>query len=448
MTTEDENKTISNGAGFNGQPNAAGPAQPAGSGEPVAPGQPHRTGENSAPSPHAYYEPWQQPVYNNSGRPAQNVFSPDSPAAPPRTRKRRRPAKPEPQEKVPLLRQGCRLVVACALASGGATYGVIQLSGGTQGTGHQVILGSTLSSSNGGGQSAQATSSTASGTAMTSSEIYDMATKQGVGVNSRGMTTNIFGQQSPSAGSGSGFIGSQDGYIVTNYHVVSYAAKQNFKLTVMLYDGSSYPAKIIGSDKDNDVAVIKIDATGLNAVTLGTNKDMKVGDTVYAVGNPLGELVYSMTSGIVSALDRVIQVDETTSINMFQIDAAVNSGNSGGPVYNANGQVIGIVSAKYASTGVEGLGFAIPIDDAIDIVQQLISTGYVSGKPSMGVSVRDITSATAEYYNLHTGAYVEAVTAGSAADKAGNRQDDIGAVIHERFAELAPEVDIAPGAGG
>jgi serine protease Do len=152
---------------------------------------------------------------------------------------------------------------------------------------------------------------------------------------------------------------------------------------------------------------------------------MQVGDTIYTVGNPLGELDYTMTSGIVSALDRVIQVDAATSINMFQIDAAVNSGNSGGPVYNSEGKVIGIVSAKYASAGVEGLGFAIPINDAVDIVSQLITNGYVAGKPSLGISVRDWSSAYAQYYGTPEGALVEAVEPGSAADKAGVRIGDI-----------------------
>jgi serine protease Do len=144
-------------------------------------------------------------------------------------------------------------------------------------------------------------------------------------------------------------------------------------------------------------------------VTIGDTNDMQVGDTIYTVGNPLGELDYTMTSGIVSALDRVIQVDAATSINMFQIDAAVNSGNSGGPVYNSEGKVIGIVSAKYASAGVEGLGFAIPINDAVDIVSQLITNGYVAGKPSLGISVRDWSSAYAQYYGTPEGALVEAV---------------------------------------
>jgi serine protease Do len=200
---------------------------------------------------------------------------------------------------------------------------------------------------------------------MPAKEIYAMAVNQVGGVNSE-EKTNVFGAPTSGAVSGSGFIVSADGYIVTNYHVIQYAAEMGFSLTVMMHDGKSYPAKIIGTEPDNDLAVIKIDATELNAVTLGDNDAMKVGDAVYAVGNPLGELDYTMTSGIVSALDRDIQVDEVTRINMFQIDAAVNPGNSGGPLYIRKAEVIGIVSAKYASTGVEGLGFD-PHHDAWDI---------------------------------------------------------------------------------
>jgi serine protease Do len=193
----------------------------------------------------------------------------------------------------------------------------------------------------------------------------------------------------------------------------------------MLRDGSTYPAKIIGFEKDVDLAVIKIDVSGLSPVTIGNNDDMRVGETVYAVGNPLGELDYTMTSGIVSALDRIINVDSSTRINMFQFDAAVNSGNSGGPVYNSRGEVVGIVAAKYKLTGVEGLGFAIPINDVVDIVNQLMTSGFISGKPAMGISVRTITPEAAEYYYRVVGAGVEAVTPGSAADRAGIKVGDI-----------------------
>lgn len=400
--------------------------------QPVNPPNPPQNPGYTAVQP-PYYEAWQQPVYRNNGTAGQGAYSPSFHAGATVERRGVPDAETHPA-KEPRKRKGFGfvkaviLVLACALASGGATYGVIQLSAknGMTNTVNQVVLGADPSQDAGdGNQPAQQTTPGAPVPIMSSTAVYEMAVNQVVGVNSEGMTTNVFGQGTPSAVSGSGFIVSEDGFIVTNYHVIQFAADQNFSLTVMLHDGSSYPAKIIGYEPDNDLAVIKIDATGLSAVKLGSNKNMKVGDTVYAIGNPLGELDYTMTSGIVSALDRVIQVDESTSINMFQIDAAVNSGNSGGPVYNSSGEVIGIVSAKYASTGVEGLGFAIPIDDALNIVSQLITTGHVSGKPSMGISVSEVTAAQAEYYNLHVGAYVESVQRGSAADKAGIKVGDI-----------------------
>ena len=210
-----------------------------------------------------------------------------------------------------------------------------------------------------------------SGTLTGDQIYYDLACQQVVGVNTS-FTTNAFGMSTPRAVSGSGFIISEDGYILTNYHVISYAVVYNGKLTVLTKDGTTYDAKVIGYLESNDIAVIKIDAKGLKPVALGDSDKMLVGEAVYAVGNPLGELEYSMTDGIVSAQDRMITTRDditnaTTSINMFQITAAVNAGNSGGPVYNSRGEVIGIVTAKYADEGIEGLGFAIPINDAVSV---------------------------------------------------------------------------------
>ena len=315
------------------------------------------------------------------------------------------------------------IVLVCVLLSGAAAYGVVEyrIRSGDLNVTNQVVLGSetTPAEENGG-----ASNTSLSGDAMTAADLYDMARQQVVGVNTD-VTTNVFGQTSSTAVSGSGFIISTDGYIMTNYHVVEYAVLYGYDLTAMLYDGTSYDATIIGYEEENDVAIIKINATGLTPVTFGDSGTMSVGDTIYAVGNPLGELTYTMTSGIVSALDRRIDTSESDSINMFQIDAAVNSGNSGGPVYNAAGKVIGIVTAKYASTGVEGLGFAIPIDDVLDIASQLIENGYVTGKPHMGVVVVDVTGVAASYYNLAEGAYVTLVESGSCAETAGIRVGDI-----------------------
>ena len=200
--------------------------------------------------------------------------------------------------------------------------------------------------------------------ALNPSEIYNLATGQVVGIRTEVTVTNFFGMTSSGAVSGSGFIISDDGYILTNYHVVEDAYNGRFDIEVMTYDGTKYSASIVGVEPANDLAVLKIEAEGLNAAVFGDSDRLHVGDAVYAVGNPLGELEFSMSTGYVSALDRVINTQESESINMFQIDAAVNEGNSGGPLYTSDGTVVGIVTAKYSSSGVEGLGFAIPINDA------------------------------------------------------------------------------------
>lgn len=262
--------------------------------------------------------------------------------------------------------------------------------------------------------------------AVSATQIYDLACQQVVGITTEVTYTNFFGMTSSSAVSGSGFVISADGYILTNYHVIEYAAQYGYTITVMLYDGTQYEASIIGTEQSNDIAVLKIDATGLTPVAFGDSEAIRVGDRVYAVGNPLGELEFSMSTGWVSALDRVITTEESVSINMFQIDAAVNPGNSGGPVYNDRGEVIGIVTAKYSDTGVEGLGFAIPINDAVKIANDLITKGYVTGKAYMGLRVdQQYSSLYAQYYNMPLGAYVRSVESGSAAEKAGLQAGDI-----------------------
>ena len=267
-------------------------------------------------------------------------------------------------------------------------------------------------------------------------DIYEMATKQVVGIRTEITMTNFFGMTSSGAVSGSGFIISDDGYILTNYHVVEKADKDKLDVQVMTYDGTAYNATIVGTEASNDVAVLKIDAEGLSAARFGNSDVIRVGDTVYAVGNPLGELEFSMSTGHVSAKDRVITTQENESINMFQIDAAVNEGNSGGPVYDAGGSVIGIVTAKYSDTGVEGLGFAIPINDVKSIADDLINKGYVTGKAFMGVSVETRYNAMySQYYGMPLGAYVAEVTAGSAAETAGLQKGDIITAIGEYAVE-------------
>ena len=189
----------------------------------------------------------------------------------------------------------------------------------------------------------------------------------------------------------------------------------------------------MGSDKDNDIAVLQIDATGLSAAALGNSDSIHVGDAVYAVGNPLGELQFSMSTGSVSATDRLISTEEAApAINMFQIDAAVNTGNSGGPVYDRNGTVVGVVTAKYSKEGIEGIGFAIPINDAMSIATDLITTGYVTGKAKLGVDAQTMSARAAMYYSSVEGAYVRYITPNSCAETAGLQ---VGDVIY-RFGDL------------
>ena len=210
--------------------------------------------------------------------------------------------------------------------------------------------------------------------------------------------------------------------------MIEYAHKGGNTVTVMLHDGTRYEAAIVGTEESNDIAVLKIDATGLSPAQMGDSDAIAVGDGVHAVGNPLGELEFSMTNGNVSALDRVITTDAGSDpINMFQIDAAVNSGNSGGPVYNDRGEVIGIVTAKYSSTGVEGIGFAIPINDALRIANDLITKGYVTGKAYMGIVLETSEQYQwyAQYVGLPAGAPVKEVEKGSCAEKAGMQSGDI-----------------------
>lgn len=235
------------------------------------------------------------------------------------------------------------------------------------------------------------------------------------------ITQNFF-QQSVGIVMGSGFVISEDGYILTNAHVIEGARK----ITVTFESGDSFEAQIVGQEEDNDLAVIKIEPTfELNPVVMGNSDNIVIGEDVFAIGNPLGELTFSITKGIVSAIDRQVQIDTFNSINMFQVDCAVNEGNSGGPIFNAYGEVIGVVSAKYASETIEGLGFCIPITDALNIVTDLIQYGKVVDKAYMGVQVTDISETMIQQYNMVAGAYISVIDDGSCAQKAGLKIGDI-----------------------
>lgn len=228
-------------------------------------------------------------------------------------------------------------------------------------------------------------------------------------------------QQYVSSGAGSGVILTQDGYIVTNHHVIEDANS----ITVRTRSGDEYNASLIGSDEQSDLAVLKIDATGLTPAVLGDSTTLEVGDLAIAIGNPLGELGGSVTSGIISALDREMTIDGQT-MTLLQTDAAVNPGNSGGGLFNANGDLIGIVNAKSSGENVEGIGFAIPISTATDIIDELIANGEVTSRPTLGVSLYNVEDEmTASQLGVDsTGVYIVQIVDGGAADNAGLRSGD------------------------
>lgn len=311
------------------------------------------------------------------------------------------------------------LILSCAVISAACGFGGAILAQNGSSTGKTTV------------QQSNRTAATVSvkkvdgQTLMTPSEVYASTVNSVVSINCSAVSTNIFGQQTESASSGSGFIYTADGYIVTNQHVVANASSIN----VTLYNGDTYPATLVGSDSDYDVAVLKIDAKDLPAVTLGSSTDVNVGDTVMAIGNPLGELTFSMSQGIVSCVNRAINV-EGTPFNMIQVDASINPGNSGGPLMNLYGEVVGIVSAKYSSyanTTVEGLGFAIPINDVQSIIKDIIENGSVGNKAYMAITAGTMTQQMAAQYKINAteGVFVYSVEDGGAGDKAGLKLGDV-----------------------
>ena len=263
-------------------------------------------------------------------------------------------------------------------------------------------------------------------TAMTDAEVYAAGVNSVVSINVTGTSgTNFFGQPVRTASAGSGFVLTKDGYIVTNYHVV----KDGETVKVTMYNGDEYEAKYVGGDEDYDIAVIKVEAQDLQAVTLGDSSSLNVGDHVLAIGNPLGELTFSMSGGMVSCVNRAINVDGTP-FNMIKTDASINPGNSGGPLFNQYGEVVGIVSAKYSSTGnesVEGLGFAIPINDVLAMIQDIMTNGYVTNKPYLGVTAGTMTEQmAAQYrYDVTSGVFIYSVEEDGAAAKAGLKMGDV-----------------------
>lgn len=257
----------------------------------------------------------------------------------------------------------------------------------------------------------------------TTSEIVKKTADSVVEIATEGIVTGTFARQYVTQGAGSGVIISEDGYIVTNHHVIENANT----ISVTLRDGStSYDATLIGSDEDNDIALLKIDATGLSPATFGDSSTLAVGDYVVAIGNPLGTLGGTVTDGIISALAREVTIDDK-NMTLLQTNAQISPGNSGGGLFNANGELVGIVNAKDSATEVEGIAFAIPVNNVLDIIKDLQNYGYVTGKIDLGMEFVDINSAdTAFYYGVNKlGCYVISVKEGSNAETAGFRRGDL-----------------------
>ena len=261
------------------------------------------------------------------------------------------------------------------------------------------------------------------GTQMTPAEVYAANVNSTVGITTS-VTTNFWGYQSTSAASGSGFIISDDGYILTNFHVI----EDSDSISVSMYNGDRYDATLIGCDESNDIAVLKIEAEGLSPVILGNSDNLNVGDSVVAIGNPLGELTFTLTSGAISAKDREVTFSNNMSMNLLQTDCAINSGNSGGALFNLYGEVIGVTNAKYStssssSASIDNIGFAIPINSIMGIVESIIEKGYIS-KPYIGISVLDVSEET-QQYGIPAGAAIQAVTEDGPAAQAGLQKGDV-----------------------
>lgn len=277
--------------------------------------------------------------------------------------------------------------------------------------------------------------SAATGSNLTISEINDMNEDAVVEIVVSGTATGMFGQLEMTQGAGSGVIVNKNGFIVTNYHVIDGANK----VQVTLHNGDSYKASIVGGDYDNDIAVLKINAKDLKVAMIGDSSKVDVGDLAVAIGNPLGQLGGTCTQGIISALDRRLTIDGRT-LTLLQTDSAINPGNSGGGLFNAKGELIGIVESKSSGTGIEGLGFAIPINTVKDAINDLIENGKVSGKPSIGITVCDVSKDNAQYYNLEqAGVYITEVT-GDNATKAGFKSGDRIISINDKAVESASDL--------
>ena len=327
------------------------------------------------------------------------------------------PRKPSPQ--VTFTRRSLAwVIVLCMVVSGGVGFGGAAAA--------NAIFGSntTASTKTGSVKTTGYTLEDATGSNKTVQEITEEARPSVVEIQTESVSSDSWMQQYVTQGAGSGVIITNDGYIVTNNHVIEGASK----ITVTTSDQQEYEAELVGTDSITDIAVLKIDAKGLTPATYGNSDQLAVGDMAVAIGNPLGELGGTVTAGIISALDRELAIDGKT-MTLLQTDSSINPGNSGGGLFNGDGQLIGIVVAKSSGSDVEGLGFAIPINKAADVAQQILEKGYVSGQPSTGMSYTESSgqNSTDRLFNngqSTTYVYIAAVE-GTNAQKAGFQKGDM-----------------------
>ena len=320
-------------------------------------------------------------------------------------------------------RSAVALVLAAAMGFAGGFVGA-KFGGSGKVVIQQVAPSSTADSASGSDSSITAASS--SGSSLTTEQVADLVSPSVVVITTEQVVYSQwswYGQNQVESGAGSGVIISSDGYILTCAHVVDGAST----ITVTIGD-KDYTATLVGEDTTSDIAVIKIDADGLTPATVGNSDSLKVGQSVMAVGNPLGELGGTVTGGMISALNRSVTIQGSSSVNtmsLIQMDASVSPGNSGGGLFNANGELIGIVNAKSSSSDAEGLGFAIPINTAMEMAKQMIEKGYVA-RPAMGVTVITINDAqTAMQYGVSNyGVYIYQIASGSGAEKGGLKLGD------------------------
>lgn len=332
------------------------------------------------------------------------------------------------------------LAIAVVVAAGAGFGGGYLLS---KSTGTASAESGTMTINRVAASSGESTTNAASSdiTPVTTSDIVKKTANSVVEIATEGIKTGTFARQYVTKGAGSGVIISEDGYIVTNHHVIDGASK----ITVTLRDGSTtYEAKLIGSDEDNDIALLKIEATGLSPATFGNSSNLVVGDYVVAIGNPLGTLGGTVTDGIISALAREVTI-ENKNLTLLQTNAQISPGNSGGGLFNAKGELVGIVNAKDSATEVEGIAFAIPVNKVVDIIRDLKDYGYVTGKIDTGMRFVDISSYdTAFYYNVNAlGVYVLSVDQGSKAEAAGFKSGDMITEVNGTSVSTEAEIEKA-----